>query len=150
MKFIFTINCINKLPRNHQHYQLYVNVDKDTVDLVQEAMGSLGPWHVVIAIALSLVKFPVAWHQLSIVFLAPPVNFTCVSPLPATNATGQLQNQCEIDVTGNNVTFEDCVQFHYDRSDFRETIVTQVCCGFILYVTVLIKKKGCLMFVFCV
>lgn len=107
-------------------------IGKVPVDLVQEAMGSLGPWHVVIAIALSLVKFPVAWHQLSIVFLAPPVNFTCVSPLPA-NQTTSLLNKCEVDVIGNNVTFEDCVQFHYDRSEFRETIITQVCCGWIFF-----------------
>ncbi|KAI4502390.1 hypothetical protein M0802_002302 [Mischocyttarus mexicanus] len=48
-------------------------------------MGVMGPWHIVIAIALSLVKLPVAWHQLSIVFLAPPTNFSCISPESSTN-----------------------------------------------------------------
>lgn len=92
------------------------------MDLVQEAMGSLGPWHIVIAVAVSLVKFPVAWHQLSIVFLAPPVEFTCLEPLAADNLT--MYKRCQVDVGNGSV--EQCEKFHYDRSVFRETIITQV------------------------
>ncbi|XP_011497594.1 PREDICTED: organic cation transporter protein-like [Ceratosolen solmsi marchali] len=91
------------------------------MDLVQNAMGTLGPWHIVIAVALSLVKFPVAWHQLSIIFLAPPVNFTCISPIAADNET--MFRRCHVNV--GNGSMEKCTDFHYDRSIFRETIITQ-------------------------
>ncbi|XP_008217215.1 WD repeat and HMG-box DNA-binding protein 1 [Nasonia vitripennis] len=92
------------------------------VDLVQEAMGTLGPWHIVIAVAVSLVKFPVAWHQLSIVFLAPDVDFTCASPKPF-NSSMALDKHCSVNV--GNDTVEKCTKFHYDRSIFRETIITE-------------------------
>lgn len=85
-------------------------------------MGSLGPWHIVIAVALSLVKFPVAWHQLSIVFLAPPTNFTCIHPTPA-NLSDSMSGKCEVDVGGHK---EKCTEFAYNRNIFKETIITQV------------------------
>lgn len=91
------------------------------LDTVQEAMGSMGPWHIVIVVAISLVKFPVAWHQLSIVFLAPPTNFSCIAPLSATN--NSMIMKCEIDV--GNGTIEKCTDFKYDKRIFRESIITQ-------------------------
>ncbi|TGZ50979.1 WD repeat and HMG-box DNA-binding protein 1 [Temnothorax longispinosus] len=91
------------------------------LDPVQEAMGSMGPWHIVIAVAISLVKFPVAWHQLSIVFLAPPTNFSCIAPLSATNES--MTMKCEVDV--GNGTIEECTHFRYDKRIFRESIITQ-------------------------
>ncbi|XP_023290498.1 organic cation transporter protein isoform X2 [Orussus abietinus] len=94
--------------------------DHVQLDPIQEAMGSMGPWHAVIAISLSLVKFAVAWHQLSIVFLAPPTNFTCISPPSVDNDTIM---KCS--VNAGNDTFEKCTGFDYDRSIFKETITTQ-------------------------
>lgn len=93
------------------------------LDVVQEAMGHMGPWHVVIAVAISLVKFPVAWHQLSIVFLAPPTIFTCIEPSSDTNESMRSM-KCEVDV--GNGTMEKCTGFSYDHSVFRESIITQV------------------------
>ncbi|XP_015609722.1 organic cation transporter protein-like [Cephus cinctus] len=95
--------------------------DHAPLDVIQEAMGVLGPWHIIIAVAVSLVKFPVAWHQLSIVFLAPPVNFTCVAPASFKNESNSMQ--CYVAVE-NNIT-EKCTKFNYDRSIFHETIITQ-------------------------
>ncbi|XP_020290376.1 organic cation transporter protein-like isoform X2 [Pseudomyrmex gracilis] len=92
------------------------------LDPIQEAMGSMGPWHVVIAVAISLVKFPVAWHQLSIVFLAPPTNFSCNSPLP-NNTHESVFMKCEVDL--GNGTIEKCTEFRYDKRIFRESIITQ-------------------------
>jgi len=83
------------------------------LDPIQEAMGSMGPWHIVIAVAISLVKFPVAWHQLSIVFLAPP-----------TNSNESMKMKCEVDV--GNGTIEECTEFRYDKRIFQESIITQV------------------------
>ncbi|XP_066591897.1 organic cation transporter protein-like [Prorops nasuta] len=91
------------------------------LDTVQEAMGSMGPWHIVIAVATSLINFPVAWHQLSIVFLAPPTDFTCISPVSAFNESALMQ--CSIN-TGNN-TMEKCTKFKYDRRIFRDSIITE-------------------------
>ncbi|KYM96439.1 WD repeat and HMG-box DNA-binding protein 1 [Cyphomyrmex costatus] len=91
------------------------------LDPIQEAMGSMGLWHIVIAVAISLVKFPVAWHQLSIVFLAPPTNFSCIAPLSATNDS--MIMKCEVNV--GNDTIEECTKFAYDKRIFRESIITQ-------------------------
>lgn len=95
--------------------------DHVPLDVIQDAMGAMGPWHIVIAVALSLIKFPVAWHQLSIVFLAPPTNFSCASPESATNES--LMFKCYVDV--GNGTMEKCNHFRYDKRIFRETIITQ-------------------------
>lgn len=92
-----------------------------TLDVVQNAMGVMGPWHIVIAIALSLVKFPVAWHQLSIVFLAPPTNFSCAAPISATNESTIMK--CYVDI--GNGTMEKCTTFKYDKRIFKESIITQ-------------------------
>lgn len=67
-----------------------------SLDVIQNAMGVMGPWHIVIAVALSLVKFPVAWHQLSIIFLAPPTNFSCAAPISKTNESTIMK--CYVDV----------------------------------------------------
>ncbi|XP_054000832.1 organic cation transporter protein-like [Hylaeus anthracinus] len=90
-------------------------------DVVQNAMGVMGPWHIVIAIALSLVKFPVAWHQLSIIFLAPPTNFSCAAPMSATNESTIMK--CYINV--GNDTMEKCTRYKYDKRIFKESIITQ-------------------------
>ena len=92
------------------------------LDVVQNAMGTMGPWHIVIAVALSLVKFPVAWHQLSIVFLAPPPIFSCTTPRSATNESTLMK--CYVDA--GNGTMEKCTSFKYDKRVFKETIITQV------------------------
>ncbi|XP_043281642.1 organic cation transporter protein-like isoform X2 [Venturia canescens] len=94
--------------------------DYETLDAIQEAMGAMGPWHVIIAVALSLVNFPVAWNQLSIAFIAPPANFTCLSPVSVDNST---TSRCEVSL--GNGTIEKCHEFEYDRSIFTETIITE-------------------------
>lgn len=91
------------------------------LDVIQNAMGSMGPWHIVIAVALSLVKFPVAWHQLSIIFLAPPTNFSCAAPLSVTNESTIMK--CNVNV--GNDTMEKCTSFKYDKRIFKESIITQ-------------------------
>lgn len=94
-------------------------------DPIQHAMGSFGKWHLFICLAIFLLKFPVAWHQvkhwttitreqfssndnyfqLSIIFLAPSLNFSCAnSSIP----------KCS----------DECNAYDYDRSIFTETIKT--------------------------
>lgn len=75
-------------------------------DPIQNAMGQFGKWHLVVCAAVFLLKFPAAWHQMSIIFLAPPVSFECV------NATFP---KCS----------SECASHIFDRSVFPETIITE-------------------------
>lgn len=76
-------------------------------DIVQQSIGSLGRWHLFVCLAIFCVKFPVAWHQLSIVFLAPPIlEFNCSDP--------------EIDTCA-----PECPYHEFNRTIFTETIITQ-------------------------
>lgn len=79
-------------------------------DPVQDAMGSLGKWHYIVCAAVFLLKFPVAWHQMAIIFLAPPVSYECI---PAA-INGTLIDKCS----------SNCIK-DYNRSVFTETIITQ-------------------------
>ena len=117
-------------------YKTNYFTDYEPIDAIQEAMGIMGPWHIIIAVALSLVNFPVAWHQLSIGIIAPTPNFTCISPQSVDN--GNFSTQCEIYV--GNGTKEKCREFQYDRSIFAETIITQVWLYTLLYHSLLFIK----------
>lgn len=78
----------------------------ESQDPIQSAMGHFGKWHLIICAAIFLLKLPGAWHQMSIIFLAPPVVFQCA------NAS---IDKCSAD----------CPQILYDRAIFSETIITQ-------------------------
>lgn len=87
------------------------------VDAVQQAIGHLGRWQIYVCLAISLVKFPVAWHQLVIVFAAPHQEFNCTAP-----TTSNTRDQCMVQV---NETLAECTEWEYDRSIFTETIISQ-------------------------
>ncbi|XP_026666972.1 uncharacterized protein LOC108622018, partial [Ceratina calcarata] len=89
----------------------------DEVDAVQEAIGNLGKWQIFVCLAISLVKFPIAWHQLAIVFMAPHQNYNCTAP-----ARDETSDQCMVNVNG---TVTECTEWEYDRSTFTETIISQ-------------------------
>ncbi|KAM3964985.1 organic cation transporter protein-like [Aphomia sociella] len=52
------------------------NVD----DLTAKAIGDFGRWQFWISVLMALLKLPLAWYQLNIIFLAPPQEFWCVKP----------------------------------------------------------------------
>ncbi|XP_072391461.1 organic cation transporter protein-like isoform X1 [Diabrotica undecimpunctata] len=72
-------------------------------DIIQKCIGVLGRWHIWLCFVIFLVKFGVSWHQLSIVFLAPPINYYCIN-----NAT----DKC----------LSNCTHYQYDTSIFTNTI----------------------------
>ncbi|XP_066588974.1 organic cation transporter protein-like [Prorops nasuta] len=89
----------------------------ENTDPVQEAIGNFGKWQIFVCLAISLVKFPVAWHQLAIVFMAPHQQYNCTSPYHVESA-----DQCIVNINGTKV---ECTQWEYDRSIFPETIISQ-------------------------
>lgn len=46
-------------------------------DIIEKCIGSFGKWHIWVCFFVCLVKFPVAFHQLNIVVLAPKIDFSC-------------------------------------------------------------------------
>lgn len=46
-------------------------------DLIQKVTGSFGKYHFWLCLLIFLTKFPVAFHQMAILFLAPPVTYIC-------------------------------------------------------------------------
>ncbi|XP_049846933.1 organic cation transporter protein-like [Schistocerca gregaria] len=85
-------------------------------DQVQAAMGEWGRWQLLVVLSVSLVKIPVAWHQLGILFLAPPARFWCEEP------PSNISGECSVSLNGTPTA---CTSYRYDRSLFTETIITQ-------------------------
>lgn len=65
-------------------------------------IGNFGKYHMWLSVIIFLSKFFVAFHQMAIFFLAPPVQYTC---------------------PGNNNTC--CDNPVYDKTDFSRTIVME-------------------------
>lgn len=93
------------------------NQHESSSDAVQRTMGQLGPWQILVCTAISFVKFPVAWHQLAIVFMAPNQTYTCTVP-----GQGNGSDQCHVQVNG---TKQECTEWEFDKSIFPETIISQ-------------------------
>lgn len=75
-------------------------------DPIQSAMGQFGKWHYLVCGVIFLLKFPVAWHQMSIIFIAPKLDFRCLDP--------NITDKCSAN----------CTEYEFDRSIFTETLQT--------------------------
>lgn len=98
--------------------------DKNS-NIVSHLIGDFGKWQAIISLLLSLLKLPIGWFQLSIVFLAPTTNFWCVSPTGNSSwlnemTSSELENQ-----TLNNCDVE-CSEYAFDKTVFKSTIISEV------------------------
>lgn len=86
---------------------------KWSLDPIQRAMGQLGWWHILVCAVVFPLKFPVAWHQMSIIFLGPSVNYTC--------ASDPSLDRCDAG----------CTSWTYDNSTFATTLTSEwdLVCG---------------------
>ncbi|XP_022122090.2 organic cation transporter protein [Pieris rapae] len=75
------------------------------VDAIQKAIGSFGKYQFFLCFLMFLVKFPVAFHQMAIIFLAPKTDYVCLD--------NDLQNSCP------------CSNPEYDKSIFTNTIIME-------------------------
>ncbi|CAH0719944.1 unnamed protein product, partial [Brenthis ino] len=74
-------------------------------DLIQRVIGSFGKYQLYLCLLIFLTKFPVAFHQMAIIFLSPKVEYTCIG-------------------SSNNATCP-CSSPQYDTSIFTNSIIME-------------------------
>lgn len=74
-KSIFINNTIFTGDKESQNNKVTQELGEN--DIIQKCIGCLGRWHLWVCFIIFLVKFPVAFHQLNIVVLAPEIEFEC-------------------------------------------------------------------------
>ncbi|CAH1134400.1 unnamed protein product [Ceutorhynchus assimilis] len=113
-------------------------------DTIKATIGDFGRWQLKISLLMAMVKFPIAWFQMSIVFLAPPVEFWCQKlpgsenitdqewkrlTLPSENQTskqnGINQGFCVMKPTSNQSSLLSCPGYTYNESVFTSTITSE-------------------------
>ncbi|KAL4702081.1 hypothetical protein ACJJTC_002280 [Scirpophaga incertulas] len=80
-----------------------VNKVQPQADVIQKLIGSFGKYQLLLCLLIFLTKFPVAFHQMAIIFLAPKTTYTCDSNT----------DQCP------------CAKPIYDTSIFGSTIISK-------------------------
>ncbi|XP_046399127.1 organic cation transporter protein-like isoform X2 [Ischnura elegans] len=93
-------------------------------DAILSTVGDFGRWQAVVTVLLSLVKIPVAWFQLGIVFLAPPFPSppTCARP-PGSNISLELwRNISEPYVQkGDTMVYDSCHIYNLNYTGFFDS-----------------------------
>ncbi|KAH0540666.1 hypothetical protein KQX54_018924 [Cotesia glomerata] len=99
-------------------------IDPIILDPIQDAMGSMGRWQIIITLAISLINFPAAWNQLAIAVIAPAQDFMCISPAPI-NSNDSMFKACSVKIN-ESLPEVPCDKFSYDDSVFKSTIVSEI------------------------
>lgn len=87
-------------------------------DPIGNSMGELGRWQIFVCAIVFLLKFPVAWHQLGIIFLAPKTDFTCSDPsLP------KCDENCPRHIFNTSV-FTNTIQQEFDLVCERQSLTS--------------------------
>ncbi|KAK9693113.1 Sugar transporter [Popillia japonica] len=113
-------------------------------DLLLATIGDFGRWQCRTSMLMALLKFPIAWFQLGIVFLAPPTEFWCRQPqdfnhlsvlewkqlIKPVNTEPPFTSPCfmkNIEYKGNlqNRTISCRWGYEYDKSVMRTSIISE-------------------------
>ncbi|XP_018911772.2 organic cation transporter protein [Bemisia tabaci] len=93
-------------------------------DPVEKLIGEFGPWQARLGLLMALLKLPICWFQLNIIFIAPTTPFWCIEVSPNTG-TQEYRNETCWHSTGKGATQVKCNQWEYDRTISRNTIISQ-------------------------
>ena len=130
---LFTINftlrhCSGFISESTETNNNEDNMVKTKTDHIQKTIGEMGKWQIFVCAVIFLLKFPVAWHQMSIIFLgksngiqltngqlskhfdtltAPAADFKC--------ANESISDKCS----------KDCHEHEFNTTIFTKTIVTE-------------------------
>ncbi|CAG9837467.1 unnamed protein product [Diabrotica balteata] len=120
---------------------------KQNDEILEAIIMKFQPWQLKISILMSLLKFPIAWFTLSIVFLAPPTQFWCTPPPTHRNLlqekwlniSQQLHftqeslnsGSCKMVELESNKTIPCKFEYSYNNSMFNSTIISEwdLVCG---------------------
>ncbi|XP_028026616.1 organic cation transporter protein-like [Bombyx mandarina] len=118
--------------------------EPNSEDLTAKVVGDFGKWQLNISLLMALLKLPLAWYQLNIIFMAPPQDFWCAKPDSFSNySEEEWRSLCSPDVEEHPCLIYDpdilvtapnmdrsliplvaCTKFIYDQSLFRRTIIS--------------------------
>ncbi|KAG5876528.1 hypothetical protein JTB14_033724 [Gonioctena quinquepunctata] len=142
--------------KNRSNYGIIPNENiyqkPHNIDPLEATIGNFGRWQLRISLLMALLKFPVAWFTLSIVFLAPPTQFWCKPPEKYSDISdarwlnvshpkdpnsykheGMNSGYCEMaDMENNPSTTIPCeFGYSYNKTVFSSTIISEwdLVCG---------------------
>ncbi|XP_045450003.1 organic cation transporter protein-like [Melitaea cinxia] len=118
--------------------------DCNADNLTFKVLGEFGKWQFWISIYMALLKLPLAWYQLNIIFMAPPQNFWCAKPAIFTICSEEQWRQIcspknqehpclifdpeilliELNIDRPFIPLVPCQKFIYDKSVFNRTITS--------------------------
>lgn len=98
--------------------------DKDG-NVISHLIGDFGKWQATISLLVSLLKLPIAWFQLSIVFLAPIPEFWCDQPLSNVTRFNSVSDVTWRNESLNNCDIE-CNNYEFNVTVFKRTIISEV------------------------
>ncbi|RVE54036.1 hypothetical protein evm_001439 [Chilo suppressalis] len=117
----------------------------DVDDITAKAIGDFGPWQLRISVLMALLKLPMAWYQLNIIFMAPPQDFWCVKPSKLFKYSDEEWRQmcmphieeypCLIfdpdllamapEMERKNIPLVECKKFIFNKTVFHRTITSE-------------------------
>ncbi|KAF5284077.1 hypothetical protein FQA39_LY17126 [Lamprigera yunnana] len=102
------------------------NDSSEPVDVLEATIGSFGRWQCQLSLLVSILKIPISWIQLSIVFMAPPTEFWCDVPNQLQNFTQTPINTCTLsNLSLQNSSSSSCLWgYKYNRVTIDSSIVT--------------------------
>ncbi|XP_061714196.1 solute carrier family 22 member 6-like isoform X2 [Cydia pomonella] len=114
-------------------------------DAVVITVGDFGTWQKRLVIMMALLRFPISWYQLDIIFLAPATEFWCKKPEAFSDYSDDKWRQMSVPLVEENpcmifdpeilridptlsrslIPLVKCESFEYNLSVFTRTIITE-------------------------